>query len=267
MKFIGQPHIHQELEYLLPELYQTGQGYNFLLRGFSGCGKTTLAIKLAHYLTHPRGNISYMLSRPNLEVNFSDRTRAYILDEAHLLEDVEVFYPVMDSLRYIIIFCTNEFGNLKEPLVNRCLNLSFVNYDLASLRLIFKERLGNIVLRQKIMDELIKSSGGNPRILVRYASNIRMILKQRHELITNQDELVENVLGIKDGLNPLCAFYLQTLLTLGGKASLDRLCSVTRIPKATILTEIEPVLLYQDLISVTSKGRVINVENINNIST
>jgi Holliday junction resolvasome RuvABC ATP-dependent DNA helicase subunit len=257
MYFIGQSRIMNELSVLLKQLYSSRSGTNILIRGPSGWGKTRMALGICNYLS---GRDFYMAvgsyARNDKWVQF--------IDECHLINDPEFMYEVMDMKKYVMIFCTNDASILKEAFVNRC-TYSFYMEPYTDEELF--EMVGRS-LRIRLLPESIKylidSGGGNPRLILGLASRINtlhdggVIESLSHEDFVN---ILDKFMGIRYSLSPACTRYLSVLRDIGGTASLDTMASMLRMDKSTIRSEIEPVLLYKNLITISSKGRKIKNDN------
>jgi len=259
MIFIGQKHIWEELSYIIPEL-QRGKNVNIIIRAPSGCGKTKLAIILANFISE--NHITYYIPDDDGRLDFEPTTRIIIIDEIHTLTQPEILYPFMDSGNHIFILCSNEFGELKEPLVNRCIDLNFEEYNTAEIAEIINHdflamgiRLTNDVLR-----EIASNCNGVPRIARQVTQRLSFIFNVRGipETVEEVRDVLINILQIENGLNVFHRKYLD-FLQKTERASLDLISFATRIDKKTIQKEIEPILLQRGLISITSRGRKLNV--------
>ena len=253
MNFLGQPHIIKQLQFLLPEVY-AGASANFLLRGPSGYGKTTLALSMCSYLTGGDFNMglgnSYVF-RPEKRVQF--------VDEVHLLPTPETLYPIMDAGTYVFILATNDAAILPEALVNRCFGLTFTEYSRDELKEMIRS-FAKFAMSAESMDYIIRSSGGNPRILISLLKRLNILAKQSNlsgMRFVEFQNLVQEVFGIVDGLDVACRRYVEVLSSLGGRGSLDTLSGLLHIDKETIRYQIEPILLYNDRINITSRGRIL----------
>ena len=252
MKFIGQNRINMELDMILPQLVEKDiPNVNFLLRGKSGYGKTTLGLGICNFLS--KGEFQYMIGDniSRLDTEF----RIIFIDEVHLLEIPEVLYPTLDKKENIFIFASNEFANLKEPLVNRCIVYTFEDYNEMELKEIAKLNLTNNNYTDEMLSLICSSSNNNPRKIRNLCGRLNaMGNKISINNIEELDYVVEKIIGIVDGLDPMCLKYLEILERLS-TSSLENISRITGISKTTIQTEIEPVLLYKNRISITSKGR------------
>lgn len=257
MIFIGQKHIMKQLRFLLPELYHNRDiGRNFLIRGPSGYGKTTLAISMCKYLT---GSSFQVYWADWTEFNF--RKRVIFIDEIHRMKDHERLFGVMDSRKHILIFATNQDANLPEAFVNRCTHFIFSDYTMEELMLIAKDSL-SVEVSDESLESIVVAGNHNPRIIKdELCDKLNIYFKTYREidpLNVDMDSVLKEVFSIEGGLNTLCRKYLETLNDVGGTASLFLLKSILHIDDVTIKSEVEPVLLKKGLIKITSKGRTLN---------
>lgn len=227
---------------------------NFLLRGPSGWGKTHLSLLICNYLSP--GSFDYCLGN---ELVFHDEVRVHFIDEVHLLEHPEVLYPKMDSGRYVIVVATNDVAVLPEALVNRCTEFVFQKYRPEELREITQDALKK-KLPDELLDYLIESCGYNPRIILGLSNRLNIILSRRTDALKSLslEEFKEFLLvnfGIKDGLDTMSSRYIEALASVGGTASLQTIALLTHIDQNTLKMYVEPILLYKQLLTISSKGR------------
>ena len=260
MRFIGQKHIISRIRDILPELYENkNEGRNFLIRGPSGYGKTTLALTMCEYLA---GNSFQVFWADWTEFHF--KKRVIFIDEIHKMKDFERLFGVMDSRKHVMIFATNQDGNLPEAFVNRCVHLIMSDYNLEELM-----RIARDALRVNVTDESLKSiisaGNNNPRIIKdNLCDNLNIYFKRHPEinpLTVNMDRLLKEIFSIEDGLDTLCRKYLETLQDVGGTASLNLLKSILHIDDTTLKNEVEPVLIRKGLMKITPKGRSLVHDN------
>jgi Holliday junction resolvasome RuvABC ATP-dependent DNA helicase subunit len=218
-------------------------------------GKTTLAYSILVAL----GSINSHISHPDNGFYFDTSKRFHFLDEAHMIPSPESFYGYMDSGKYTIIIATNEPGDLKEPMYNRCIPLVFEPYTDQELFLIGK---GQLHQYPSVPDEVVWCLVRKfkvPRVLKQTIERLKSIFPSF--IPRNEEELnsiLEEILNIdRDGLNPYERLYMRTLKDLGGQASLNLLVNATRMGKNTILRDIEPSLIYRKFIRLSSKGRIL----------
>jgi Holliday junction resolvasome RuvABC ATP-dependent DNA helicase subunit len=261
-RFIGQTRIINELdEYIIPAMKQ-GKNLNILFRASSGCGKTTLAASIANELTKDPEEWSYTYPDEDGIIYMNLDKRIIVIDEIHMLEQPELLYPHMDSNNHIFILCTNEGGELKEPLINRCIEFIFDKYSEEEIMaILYTEFIKlKISLQSKDVLQIIANNcNANPRITKHLAERLSIIFNKRG-IPNNSDEIIEilkTILQLEDGLNPYHRLYLEKLKKLGGRASLNTLHYATLIDKNMIQRDVEPILLQKELITITSKGRCI----------
>lgn len=254
MRFIGQHHIMNHLKILLPYLYENqNAGKNFLLVGPSGYGKTTMALSIASYITV---NFDYFLAK-QIPEDFP-RKHVSIIDEIHALTTPEILYPIMDTKKFVLILVTNENGNLAEPLVNRCLNFVFDDYDTDALMLIAREDAPFSAPDESFL-KIIEAGNRNPRKIKNLVDNLGLYFNHYgvDSNTADMDKILTNVFRIENGLDTLCRRYIQVLAGIGGKASLVTLRNILHVSEDTIKNQVEPVLLQKGLIQITQKGRIL----------
>lgn len=255
--FIGQKAVIKQLDILGEEIKQ-GKNLNIILAARSGYGKTTLSYAFVKWLdpNYLKTSIVYGGHFENL---IGDR-RFQILDEAHLIENPEFLYAHMDSGKYTFIILTNEYYDLKEPFYNRCHEFIFADYTDSDMIAICEKTLKThkTTIPRYGIEFIAKHVGrGVPRRLIRLTERLCYYFKQTGVPITRQQFIqeVENFLSIRKGFTEFDISYLEFLNENDGKASLNLITNSTRIPKKVILEEVEPYLVKQGLIRITSKGR------------
>lgn len=264
-RFHGQTIILNELNLMISAMVDDGDNYNILFRAPSGHGKTTLALRCMNVLGFE--NCAYYL--PNIDGNdldseFDVEKRIHTVDEVHGLKSPEFLYPLMDTGEYSFFIVTNESGKLKEPLRNRCIPFIFHPYTLEEISQIVRDSLQNFKIPNEFTIEIANRSRGNPRIAKKTCERLGYVFRSYDipEDLESFIIILEEVLYIKEkGLTRFDEIYLEFLERVGGRASLVSLISGTGIDKTTILTEIEPLLLYQGLVEITSRGRSLTNTN------
>jgi len=242
-----------QLKFLLPDLYKNREkGANFLLKGPSGYGKTTMALSICHYL-----------AGKNFELYWANWTqmkfhkRVIFIDEVHKMQDFESLYPILDQKNHVIILATNQDGNLPEALVNRCYEFVFDDYSDEELLIIARES-SRFSARDESFMEIIEAGNRNPRIVKSLVDRFSVYFSENSNissLSANFTEILTNVFDIKGGLDTLCRRYLEVLNDVGGTASLSLLKNALHVDESTLKNNVEPVLLKKSKIRITSKGR------------
>ena len=257
MIFIGQTHIMNELRDLLRDLYvYKSMGENLLFVGPSGYGKTTIATSVCGFLAEKNFDVFQGETCPVPPV-FGKRV--VFVDEIHKYRSIELFYPLMDSKRHILVFATNENGDLPEPFLNRCSEYIFGDYTDEELLLICLQHAAFKTSHENIR-KIIAAGNRNPRIIKRLLDKFERYLRYHTDvdpLTTDFNTILEEVFQIEDGLDVLCRRYLQVLNDIGGTGSLLTLKSLLHVSEQILKTQVEPVLMQKGLIKVTSKGRSI----------
>lgn len=255
-EFIGQRHIITELENLIPLIAQ-GKRMNFLLRGRSGMGKTTLSMLFAWKIYEKTGMRSaYYEPDDEGKIKFSPKNVIQVLDEVHKLKNPQPYYGLISSGNFIFILASNEYANLNEPLANRCLPLYFKEYSDEELSTIIRNVFieNQIPVNDKEMGLIIQSGNKVPRDIVNLSQRICFAKMTDKKL--DVEYFLENVVGITDGLNPDQIRYVNLLRKLG-KASLDTMAFSLSLDREIVQRQVEPTLLSRGIITITGRGRVI----------
>lgn len=252
---VGQNQLKPELANLMEEI-KLGSNFNIMFRGASGYGKTHSAKIICNYVGIED---SYIFLGDEL-YNFNEDRRLNILDEIHEVKSPEYIYSYMDSNNFTFIVCTNEFGELKEPLMNRCIVFDLRAYTIIEITTLVKQVFINHRLNVKLsLCRIIASySRGNPRVAKILAKRSAMLFKRIY-IPANEIELIEFLKLYFDldngGFNHYDRQYLN-FLKVNKRASLATLSRVLCIPQGTLLNEIEPFLIKQSLIEITNRGRI-----------
>jgi Holliday junction resolvasome RuvABC ATP-dependent DNA helicase subunit len=241
---------------LLLESVLDGKNYNILFRARSGMGKTTLSF-VCMFILGSKNCMYYLPEDGKLVPNFNYGRRIHVLDECHTLKDQEIIYPLMDCGKYTFFILTNESGELKEPIINRCIIFDFLPYSEEDIFKITKLHLEKFSLPDNLI-RIISLTCTFPREIKVLCDRLTYIF-ERLLVPKNEEELnniLQTVIGINDaGLNRLERNYLEYLESVGGQASLNVLSYGLGIDKTSLLRDIEPSLIYKKLIKITSRGR------------
>jgi len=251
--FIGQSKIKEELKYLISSI-KTGNNYNLLFRAPSGYGKTFLITLLLMNFPEEK-RIFYPISD---KITFLKDKRFHFIDEAHLIENPEIFYQYMDSGMYTIIFASNLSGFLPEALVNRCIQFIFQEYTRKDMARIIKTNIP--YLNNRAISFLSGKVKKNPRVAKMITVRLNYFLKGEDIPKEKLKKILNKNLGIfEKGLTQLDKKYLAFLQDVG-RASLKTISNSLGYDEALIKNEIEPFLLKEKMISISSRGRELREE-------
>lgn len=222
--------------------------WSILIRGGYGYGKTLLATLLAATLA---ALSSYQIPSKG-RVTISPRYGIHIIDECHQIRNFEALYGQMEL--YNFIFCTNKTSALPEPFISRCFSFQLSDYTVSELARIVAWHAWNesTPVSNSVARFIGSRCRGNPRTGVRLMQKFAALYSRR-DLDTAQVAFKE--FGIDSrGLNRLDRKALEILST-GPKS---RRTLATRLGVSLgEYDRIEPFLLAQGLVDITSKGRVL----------
>jgi Holliday junction DNA helicase RuvB len=255
-EIIGQRNLLVEMERILRDIIERDRNHNIILIGGSGMGKSHI-IKIVANILGVRNCLSYYSDRFN---RIDDDIRFHIIDEVHMLQIPEVLYPLMDSNNYTFILATNEYGGIKEPLLNRCITLPLESYninDMLEMAKLYLSKEG-FYLGEKMNDSIAAVSRDNPRRLIEIVIRLSLIFRDigTPNTVDELDYLLMS-LGVdkNTGMTYWDKEYLKFLKKVS-TASLSTISSVLGIDKSFILKYIEPYLLKNGYIQITSRGRI-----------
>jgi Holliday junction resolvasome RuvABC ATP-dependent DNA helicase subunit len=250
--FIGQDRIRRELYYLLREI-KNGENYNILFRAPSGHGKTRLATILLNEIGE-----KYNYYLPNKRyVSIDEKVRCHFIDEIHILKVPEILYPIMDKRDHLIVLASNESGDLKEPLINRCIPFIFDPYTDGEIAQIITNDMRKWNFNSELIWELVRVVKRNPRNAKVLVARLNYILNNvpMPKSVQQLRDLLLSVMNIENGMTAFERRYLSYLEVAGGQSSLNRIIYGTRLDENTIIREIEPALIQMGRIRITSRGR------------
>ena len=260
---IGQDGLKPELAILM-ETIKEGTNLNILIRGSSGYGKTYLAKVIYNYVGE---NLTCMYLGEHI-YGFNSKCRIQVIDEAHEIKEPERLYPYMDSSDYTFIIMTNEFDDLKEPLTNRCIVFNLLPYSNREIATIIYKTFRNH--RQILPNEfcliLATYSRGNPRVAKLLAKRLSLLFIRigKPNTLEELEEILLLYFNLKSGgFTEFDKMYIDFLRN-NRVAGIDTISRILCMPKKTIQVEIEPFLIKQGLIRITSRGRVFVGENNGN---
>ena len=254
---VGQRRIKPELSAYM-EAMKAGESMNLMIRGQSGYGKTYLAQIMAKYIGRLSTMVVY-LGEQCLDLPFPTEARIHILDEIHEVRNPEPLYHYMESGNYIFFVLTNEFGMLKEPLMNRCIIVDLDPYSDEDLAIL----VGRVLRSHDVEPDMLQTleiatyARGNPRVAKVLAKRLSLYFRQEGTPrdVEELRQVLEDTFQISQGgFTNFDKQYLD-FLAKNGKAGLDTISRVLMIPKGTLEREVEPFLIRKGLIRITSRGR------------
>lgn len=189
------------------------------------------------------------------------------IDEANMIRKKVGFFmlPIMEQFKingyelkypFSIIFATTHKGDLSkelDALIQRCdLEIELEHYTIDQLIIILKQFKNKQYPDIFVNDETCKQIALNCRQTPRLA---RRLL--RHYVYTNNWSIVMQRHGIiKDGLNKVDVKVLKYLETNKKGVGRNQIANYLRIKPKTYLYEIEPYLIFKELIHVENNTKI-----------
>ena len=254
--YIGQRKIVRELQAIAYSLRKNRRNsVNIVLRGPAGSGKTMLAEQFCKFVC---GRYSYQIAEKRLDTRIFNRTRCHIVDEIHMLKSFEYIYPYMDSGRYVMIFCTTEFGDLPDPFSSRCIIFNMRDYEdreLAEIAVNYAKELGLLMTIETAL-LIAQRCRGNPRKIKLYTRRIKFMLDNGlYPFTVDGVQKAFTDIGIyANGYTDLDKDYLNFISKIG-QVSLKNISRTIGVDENTIKNDIEPFLIEKGHIEISSRGR------------
>jgi Holliday junction resolvasome RuvABC ATP-dependent DNA helicase subunit len=254
--YIGQTKITRELQAIAHSVKQKRKdSVNIILRGPAGSGKTMLAEEFCKFVG---GRYSYQIADNNFDLKGYGTIRCHVVDEIHMMKNFEQLYEFMDSGKYIIVFCTTDFGDLPDPFSSRCITFNMREYtdeELAKIAVNYARELG-LAMNLATAFLIAVRSRGNPRKVKVYTRRIKFLLDNGlYPLTINGVEKAFKDIGVySQGYTDIDRDYLKFIAKVPS-ASLKNISRTIGVDENTIKNDIEPFLIEKGHITISSRGR------------
>lgn len=291
-QYIGQQALKEKITLYTEKAKQDNEPLkHILLSGAAGTGKTTLAIIIANMMNAQAItiNAANVKSKNDLIAIITTLKKGDILfiDEIHRLRisEQELLYKVMEEFklslmldilnnkklitytipRFTLIGATTKKGDLSKPLRDRfIINETISEYTQKEIYYLIKQAAHkqDFILDEPSIHAIANSSKETPRIAINTLNNI-IALSQTQTLTTSDTLKAFKLLNINpDGLDQDDINYLKVLQRQNKPTGIITLSMYLNTDKKTITDTIEPYLIKNEYIEITTKGRNITKKGI-----
>jgi len=254
-RIIGQTSNVLELKRILKDIIDRGANHNIILIGASGMGKSHI-LKIIANVFKVKNCIAY--DPTNFTVD--TQKRFHFIDECSIMPEPERIYSYLDSRKYTFVLATNEYGSIKESLLNRCISIILEPYTLDDLAELAKLSLaddGIYLIDNELYKSIAAVGRNNPRRLKQIVLRLSLIFKDTGipRTVNELDYLLMSIgVDSKTGLTRWDRIYLEFLKDIG-TASISAIANSTGIDVDFIIKYVEPFLLSNGYIKISSRGR------------
>lgn len=274
--YIGQEEVKARLQISINSSIARGEPLDhILLAAGPGTGKTTLAALIAQEVQQPMKALIPPFATKVLHTTLMEEGGVVFIDEAHRMKtsEQEMFLPILEDRMYklpngqgqlitkpfTIVAATTELTKIIKPLRDRFTwQPHFAKYTPDEMALIVKQMCGKVGLTISDDDALRlgQAAAGVPR----QARNL--VLTARDINSTNPSYVLETANITPEGFTQNHLKYLKALRQAGDVAGIKLIENFTALPQ-DILLELERMLVEQQCITYTPKGRSLLVDGMN----